>query len=342
MAEVLLYSDIDDYAVKDFFAACNAITDPAEELTLRICSNGGEPSIMTGFLSKLKDMPNAKKGKVDGKAYSCGLYTLCYLDYVECIDSAQGLVHRAAYSEWFEQSSYFDDGIKLNLERTNKFLRAALEAKIDVPAFEAIAKCTMDEIFSMDGRREIYLTAQQMKKIGLVDKIIQLTPKRKAEIETAMANIASNRSGFKMAAIHTQTENKPDMEFKEIKTLEELKAAFPSIYAQAIQLGVEKEYSRVMALQAFRKVDPKAVAKAIKKRKEATTEFQAEMNAKANSPEALALLEKENAKAINTDIIDTGKEKPETAEAKAKREGIEAFEKRAKEMRAAREGKVIA
>jgi ATP-dependent protease ClpP protease subunit len=297
MAEVLVYDYIDSYSATDFVKQLNAVPTPGEDVTIRICTGGGEVSYAFAMISKLKEIKNPKKAIVDGKAYSGGCFMLAYMDDVECVDTAEGLIHRAAYADWFEKSEYFDDATKGNLERMNKSLRAALEAKIDVPAFEAIAKCTMDDVFSMDDRKDVFLTAAQMKKIGLVNRIVKITPQRKALVESKIVAIASTRAGYKMAAVH-ESSNKNSMD---ITTLEELKAHYPAVYALAIQKGRDEEYDRVMAFMKFRKVDAKAVAKAIKKRKEMSQSFMAEMNAKANSPEALKRLEQESAKPVNTE-----------------------------------------
>ena len=326
---------MDSYTATDFIKSLMAVPTKEEDLDIRICCNGGEPTAMWAMLSKLSEMPNKKKAKVDGKAYSGGAFALCYMDDVEAIDTSEFLFHRAAYSSYFESNpEYFDDATRGNLERVNASLRKAMEAKLDIPQFEKIAKCSMDELFSTKDRKDVFLTAKQAKQIGLVNRVTQITPKRKNEIETTMANVASIRSGFKMAAIHTPIENQNNN--MEIKTLADLKANYPAIYAEAKQKGAAAELSRVNSFNVFRAVDPKAVDEAIKTGKPFTTDFQSEMLLKAASGKALTELEKEAAKPVNTP---EAANVAETPEAKAKREQLEGFEKSVDSVRATREGK---
>lgn len=111
----------------------------------------------------------------------------------------------------------------------------------------------------MDARLEVILTAKEAKQIKLIDRIITITPSKKAEIEKL--SIAASHGNYRIAAESPTPENKP------IMTLEELKTKHPEIYALALQdgekIGVAKERTRVKAWSAFAKIAPEEVTKGI-------------------------------------------------------------------------------
>ena len=331
-AEILLYDYIDQFSASNFVKELNTVVNKDDEITVRICTDGGDPSYMFAMISKLNEMPNKISGKVDGKAYSGGAYALCYMDNVECIETSEFLFHRAAYPQWYESNpDYFDEATRGNLDRTNKSLRKAMEAKLDIPAFERITKTTLDQLFSMDTRKDVYLTAKQAKAIGLVDNIVKITPQRKMQIETAIVNIASKRTGVKMAALKdpSSTENKTDMEITAIKTLEDLKTHLHEVYEMAIAKGVKKgkkkELKRVQAWLPFAIVDLDKVKVGIKSKKKINDDIKADFVLKAGGPDALKKLAESAAPNLPT----TQPASPTTEDAKkeAKKKELDEFEK---------------
>lgn len=213
------------------------------------------------MIAKFNELTGVKKVKNDGKSYSMGLFFNCYVENASALDVSNFLLHRAAYPQWIEQDpEYFNQAMRENLAAINKSLRAAFEAKVDVAKFEKLKGVTLDEVFSMESRIDVNLTAAEAKKIGLINEIITITPKIKAEIE---ANLNNYTVGI--AAKYTEAKiNNPinnNNQKKSIMTIEQLKAEHPAVYAQALALGVEQEKDRVGSIMAFNDIDPEAVKK---------------------------------------------------------------------------------
>lgn len=107
-----------------------------EDIVVRVNTPGGNPEYTFGMVAKFSEYTGKKKIQVDGKAYSGGLYFLCYGEENESLDVSEFLLHRAAYPFLLrKRPRIFYICSKRNLERINKSLRKAFEAKVDVALF---------------------------------------------------------------------------------------------------------------------------------------------------------------------------------------------------------------
>jgi ATP-dependent protease ClpP protease subunit len=262
MKTILLYGSIDAYKAREFNAALSAISDESEEVLLRINSPGGSPEYGWGMASMWKDIKNPKRVLVDGQAHSMGMFFLAYANDVESLDVSEFLIHRAAYPEWMEKSEDFDQALKDNLIRVNKSLESALRAKIDVAKFEAIAGVKLKDIFSMDQRLDVFLTAAQAKQVGLISKVTKLTAEMAADI-TNFAKAAQSENKIYIPKAAESAPANPLNPNPKHMTQAELKAAHPELFAAIQSEAVAQERDRVGAWMAFNDVDPVAVAKGI-------------------------------------------------------------------------------
>jgi ATP-dependent protease ClpP protease subunit len=319
--QILLYGSIDSYSANEFNEAIQEMElAPDEELMLRINTPGGSPEYGWGIISMFKDLPNVKKIKVDGQAHSMGAFILCYVKEAEALDVSEFLIHRAAYSDWFERSEYFTEATKDNLVRVNKSLEAAFRAKVDVAMFEEMKGVKVKDLFSMDGRIDVYLTAKEAKKIGLISKVIALTAESAKEVE-AYAKAANSGKGIfvpkvveesiEKTSVHNQNKNK--------MTAAEIKAAHPAEYAAIQNEAITAERDRVGALLAFHDVDPKGIMEAIKKGESLNATMTAELTRKSIAKAAVKGVEDDSAKDIDTadQGTDTAKEAAKKADEKA-------------------------
>jgi len=305
--EILLYGEIYSHSSVEFINAINELPD-SEDLVVRVNTGGGSPEYGFGMAAKFQEFKGNKLVKVDGKAHSTGFFFLAYADQVESLDVSEFLLHRAAYPDWFESSEYFTSELKANLERVNKSLRSAVEAKIDVAKFEELKGVKLKDIFSPDARIEVILTAKEAKQIGLINKINKLTPTKKAQIDARIVEMAANY-------IPTQETKKPIEAKKEITnnnnqnnnkmTKDELKANHPDVYSQVFNAGSESgitaEKDRVGSWMVFVDADAKAVTAGIAEGKQLSATSMAELNRKAVSAAALTASEAENAPVVPTE-----------------------------------------
>ncbi len=293
--EVLVYGSINEYSARDFMTSFAGIEEN-DELNVRINTNGGSPEYGYGIVAKIREHAGLKNIKVDGQAYSMGSFICIYSDNVTALDVSQFLIHRAAYSEWFEQSEYFTEALKTNLTNINNDLMAATKAKIDVAKFEEISGVKLKDVFSMEGRVDVFLNAKQAKEIGLIDKIVKITPSKRAEIEAIAAKYIPKTEEVE---VNKQPENKPKTDKK--MTIEEIKDKHPELYAQIVNVGVAKERDRVGAWITYVDADAKAVADAIKAGTELSATAMAELNRKAFASMALDKVEEQAAAAVVTE-----------------------------------------
>lgn len=326
--EILFYGPVYSYSAQEFFENFNASLEAGTaKRTVRINTEGGEPTYGWGMIAKILENAETTAIKVDGMAYSFGASACCYVDEVEALDVSEFMFHRAAYSDWFEQSEYFTPELQKSLADMNKKLETALRNKIDVEKFEQLKGVKVKDIFSMDSRIDVYLSAKEAKAVGLISKITKITPTKKAELNAMFSPFAERAAAI--GAIK-KTKNKPVGKIVEeededpaptetpMETLAELKTKNPELYNQAVALGKiegakearEAEQERIGAWMAFNDVDPEAVRKGIEGGKAMTMKDMAEFTRKGMSANALATVKKDSSGNVITEEV--------TGEAKAK------------------------
>lgn len=261
MNEFLIYGSINSFTSSEFIKSMN---EADGDITVRINSGGGEPDYGWGMVAKFKEYEGKKTVKVDGKAYSMGAFIAMYADNVEALDVSTFMVHRAAYPTWFEGSEYFTAELKENLTNINKSLEKAFKNKVNVEEFEKMKGVKVKDIFSMDDRVDVFLNAKEAKKIGLVSKVVKITPKKAAEINSNVQLAASVDTDLTVEApkekpakqdIQTQINTKMNKS--------ELKEKHPELYAEIFGLGVEQEKERVSAWAKWKDIDAKLTMEGI-------------------------------------------------------------------------------
>lgn len=329
--DILLYGSIWEYNALYFFDQINEAMeeDASAEMILRVNCDGGSPDYGMSIIEKAQELADQLYVKVGAMAHSMALFILCYVETsrVECIDTTQAVLHRAAYPSWMESSTSFPDSIyQQMLVKTNKDLEKAFRASVDVEALENLPQfkdknLTLKDIFSLDSRVEVLLTATDLKKIGLVSKINRITPTKTAELKSQIQTFNNCRSlkEFKMAA--QALNNKPEEIQNTITmtTLAELKEKFPALYAQAVADGVKSEKDRVGAVMVFAHLDLNGAKKIIESGEPISATQMAEFILKQSSPEALKALEASANPVVQTNEIAL------TKEAQAKKE-LDEFE----------------
>ena len=305
--EILLYTSVNSYSSSDFIAALEEAGD--NDVCVRINGDGGDPEYGFGMIAKFNEFKGNKLVKVDCKAHSMYVYFLCCADDSEALEVSSFTVHRAAYPEWYEGNpDYFTAEKRADVERINSYLRKLLEAKIDVAKFEELKGVKMKDIFSLNGRLDVTLTAAEAKKIGLINRVVKITAEKAAEIDSLVAKIAAEYTGVKLAA-----EYKPENKKPINMTIAEFKTAHPEVFAQAVAQGVAQEKARVEACLVYIDIDADGVKAAIESGVELTGKQMAEFSLKAVSKNALGVIEKEAAKTTGTQadssVEKTAKEK---------------------------------
>ncbi len=282
--ELLLYSGIYSFVAEELITAMN--DNAGSPIVLRVNSGGGDVHATWGIIAKMVEHGDVTI-KVDGAAMSSAANLLMYANKVEALDVSNFVLHRAdGYVSNPEDQAFLD--------KVNKDLRAKMTAKIDAAKFEEITGHTIDQLFNPETRLNVFLTAKQMKDIGVVSKVRKLEP----------AEIKAFNEQMRIAAEHKP---EPDSKPSVMNTLAELKEKHPGIYAQAVAEGVKEgikaEKDRIGAAMVFAHLDLTEVKKIIASGEAMTATQMAEFSLKQMNPEALKKLEAESQKDTKTEEV---------------------------------------
>ena len=314
MAKVLINSPLYSFYTSDYIEAIQKV--PAgEDLTMYLNTPGGSVLYSWGIFQAMAEHEGKVNLKISGHSMSMGVLFPLFADYTEALDITTFMIHRAdMYIE--------DDEDQALLDKYNKDLYSKLDAKIDSDELKKISGFTLKEIFESSKREEVFLTAKEAKKIGLIDKVVKLERKSQAAAffggEVTAEFIEKEINGS-----HNDPHN--NNQINNSMTLQEFMTKHPLIYAEAVALGrkegVTAEKDRVGAWAVFMDVDPEAVAKGIDSDKEISTKEMAMFTRAAGAAEFKKGLSGED------DPLPTGEDDKKTAEAKAKEKADAEFEK---------------
>jgi ATP-dependent protease ClpP protease subunit len=294
--EIYLYSGIYSYTAEYFIRDLDE--NKNSDVAIRMNTDGGDPKAMYGMAAKMREHPKDVLIKVDGKANSSGFFLLPFAKRVRALNVSEFIIHRAAYPEWYEQNQMTDDDLQA-LTTINADLRKAVEMKVDTAKFYQVTGKTLDEIFDMNARIDVRVTAAQMKELGLVDEIVDITDSKiSAEYKAISTMLDFNL--FEKPSVAANKESSNDKK-NTTMTLAELKDKFPAIYAEALQVGATAEKERIGAWMTFVDVDPKRIAEAIKKGETLGAAETAELTRKSVSAELLKDTQKETEKKVTTE-----------------------------------------
>lgn len=294
--EILLYSYLYDETVAGLIKEIDAAK--GQDVKLRINTGGGNVLDSYGLVAKLKELENEPEIMVDGEASSMGAFLLCYFKNVTALDISEMTFHRAAFPSYIESNpQYFTEEVKAGLDKTNNDLRAAMEGKVRANDWQRVTGTTIDDLFSTNQRIDVTINAKQALELGLISKIVNITPEKKAEIENNVIAIAARS---------IKSEIKPEInnnsqQIKKAMTIEKLKAEHPELYAAAINEGVMQERDRVGSFLTFVDVDAEAVSKGIKEGAQLTATQMAEFTRKSFSKETLTAIKEDAPEAIKTE-----------------------------------------
>ncbi len=291
--EILLYSDLYGWTAE---RAINDLNDARNqsEVVIRFNGDGGELRYGWAIIGKAKELKGKKLFKNDGEANSMMAFAFAYNDNNEALDTSSFKLHRASYGTNYEASEYFSQADQTELADKNAKLKAAMESKINVAKFKEITGYSLDELFAMPGRVECSLNAEQALAVGLINRIVPITPEYKAQITA----LSQHFSPSKIAATADQ-QTLPTM-----LTPEQIKAQYPdaykAIFAKGKAKGIESEKDRIGSILAYIDADKKGVLEAIKSDKPLSETQRSEFAIKAASLTAVATLAAENPPAIAT------------------------------------------
>jgi len=179
MKQLLIYTAIFDDTAAEFIEAMSEIPQE-EDIKIRMNCPGGSVFAGWGMIADVKARKNLTI-QVDGMAASMAFYMCLFADNVEALDISTFMIHRA--DGWVDTPEE-----KALLDGMNSELRAKMESRIDSAIFESITGTSIDALFNAKERKDVYLTAEQAKSIGLVNKITRLETKEQKAMSKMVAN----------------------------------------------------------------------------------------------------------------------------------------------------------
>jgi ATP-dependent protease ClpP protease subunit len=297
--KVLLYGNVNSYSARQFVTELSALSGKDKEI--HINGDGGEVKYGLACITNLSKADNVSLIN-DAQANSMFAFMFCYpAKSKKCADYSTFGFHRAAYPDWYESNpEYFDDAAKAELVKMNGDLRKAMEGTVDSLKWMQETGCSLDELFSMNGRKEVIVDAEKAKRLGLVDEVFPVTPAKRSEISALRQTIEANF--YKKTPVVAE---KPIQ--KTMITVAEFKAQNPEGYAEIITA----ERERCEAWAVFADVDHKAVAEGISSGKNISAKAQGEFIRKQVSAETVVKVEAENAPNLNIQAKKAEAEKTE-------------------------------
>lgn len=289
--EIYLFSTIYPFAAERLVAQLEEYKD--EDILLRMDSPGGLVNSGWAIISKLIEHKGKVTIRVTGSAMSMAAMMLLYADTVEAYDTSNIMLHQAnGYAETPEAKAF--------LQKVNTDLKAKLLKRVDSEKMKQLRGVSVEEMFSGENR-DIFMSAQQAKSIGLVDKVLKADPKELEALGHEYQHFYNIAAEHKPATPTPQPTEQSSPKNNRKMTLDQLKNEHPEVYAAAVKLGVDQENDRVGAWMAFQDADPAAVKAGIDGGQRITQKEMAELSLKSFNKTALANLEQNSHGAIQTD-----------------------------------------
>lgn len=296
--------------------------NPNADIEAVINSGGGDVFAGWTMIGAINGYKGKTSAKVGGAAMSMAAMMLLYFDNVEALDVSNIMLHRAdMYVSSPEDQAFLD---KVNLD-----MRKQMEAKIDGKMLKQLKGVSIKDMFENPNRIDVFLTAEEAKKIGLVNKVIKLKPRQMEAYQGMFLNafldapeppatepVAAKPAVTEPAAtepVVTEPISNPNP--SNTMTIDELKAKHPDVYAAAVNTGVEQERDRVQAIMVYADADLAAVKAAIDGGKPLTAKQTQEFLVKMTSGQQLAAVATDGGKPAPVTQAPAADDKRKQAEA---------------------------
>jgi len=297
--EIFLFDSISQDTAKSF---SRELTNAADEnVTVQVLSQGGDVGAGYTMLAAMKKHGNVFLSAM-GYADSMAAMMFCYAKDASCLDISRFMFHRAAY--FFEQD--MTEAERKELNRVNTYIRQGIESKVGSEKWEQVTGVSLDEMFSMDGRIDVLVDAEQALEMGLVSSIESVTNEVIQNIAASSPKMAIAMSMQKQLKAEKKPESKKENinsnnQIPKNMTVEEIQTKHPEAYKEILAQGIEQERDRVEAWVTFNDIDAEAVKAGIESGKGINQKATAEFMRKSLSAEQLKNIEADSNKSVETE-----------------------------------------
>ena len=161
----IFVNKFDEESARDFAKQLNEATmiDPNHPITIVIDSFGGQAFSLINMIESLRQVHNPIVTVCKGKAMSCGAMLLAMGDQRFCGKDSSIMIHEISAGT----IGHVDD-MKVDAEET---IRLNLQVMTILAERCKMTYKQMKDKITLNGRRDLYLTAQQAKEFGLIDAV---------------------------------------------------------------------------------------------------------------------------------------------------------------------------
>lgn len=282
-AELILYGEISDTSwyddqvtPKDFKADLDAL-GAVRNITVRINSTGGDVFAATAIGNMLEQHPANVTAHIDGVCASAATFVACHCNKVEAAADATYMIHPVRIglfgfvsADELEKYKQALDSLKENVltlyEKKTGQSREDLTAWMDETnwwtASQAKEKGFIDEIIG----EENAVTVENRSGFLFVNSVDMKLPFSAAPkfMQDAAAQSTAQSPAEEAPADTPETNPQEGNSDMEIKTLDDARKAYPGLIQQAETEAVNKEQSRLQAIDKVAKLFPAELVDAAK------------------------------------------------------------------------------
>lgn len=309
--QLYLLSYIGNFMAENVLRSINE--DANAEIEAIINSGGGDVFAGWTMIGAINSHKGKTSAKVGGAAMSMAAMMLLYFDSVDALDVSNIMLHRAdMYVSTPEDQAFLD--------KVNADMRKQMESKIDGKMLKQLKGVSIKDMFENPNRIDVFLTADEAKKIGLVNKVVKLKPRQLEAYQGMFLNAFLDVTDPVQVPEPVATEpvvepiSNPNPNPSKM-TIDELKAKHPDVYAAAVNNGVEQERDRVQAIMVYADADIAAVKAAIDSGKPLTAKQTQEFLIKMTAGTQLAAVQADGGKPAPVTQAPAADDKRKAAEA---------------------------
>lgn len=264
--ELILYGDIssttwwgDEVTPRQFSDELIALGN-VPVIVVRINSGGGDVFAANAIYTRLKDNPAKIIVKIDGWAASAATIVAMAGDVIEIPGNGVFMVHKAKmglsgyygdddFTKMIEEITVINNsivnGYALKTGKSPEEITAIMAAATWYDGKQAVEAGFCDKLMFEDAET----TVENASKIVVNSVSLDLT--RFPDMPLSLLNrcTAHTHSGFSHTSTETEKERKNMPENKEIKTVDDLKAAYPDLVAQIAKDATAAERKRIQDIE---------------------------------------------------------------------------------------------
>lgn len=266
--ELILYGDIasetwwgDKVTPKQFTEELSALGS-VSEIVVRINSGGGDVFAANAIYTRLKDNPAKITVKIDGWAASAATIVAMAGDVIEIPGNGVFMVHdpKMGVLGYFSESDFIKlsdelkvikqsivNGYALKTGKKPEDIAAIMAAETWYDGKQAVDAGFCDKLMF----EEAETTVENASKVVVNSVAMDLSRFPAMPVSLLNRCAAHTPDGFSNTSTHTKTEKerKNMPENKEIKTVDDLKAAFPDLTAQIAKDATAAERKRIQDIE---------------------------------------------------------------------------------------------